>query len=140
MRFHLQCLCKVSTKCITIMNLHVKGTYLLVILNVKYVVVSGTSIFRENSCCKYFFILHFIFMQIKKSKVQYLLKIFLAPRFYYEKLPIICYFLLVLRNDCTSANNYVSSLGKISLRLFMEKIQNISYLNYVRRNNFDLNM
>ena len=31
---------------------------------------------------------------------------------YYGKLPIICYFLLVLRNNCTSANN-LKFLSKI---------------------------
>ena len=49
--------------------------------------------------------------------------IFLYPRFYNGKLSIICYFLLVLHNYCTSTNNsYVFSWDKISWSLIKFKM------------------
>ena len=45
------------TRCITIGNLHVKGTVLLLILDVNSAVALGTSTFRENVCCKVVFVL-----------------------------------------------------------------------------------
>ena len=59
-----------------------------------------------------FFILHQLYFHANKVKFNAFLKIyiFLTPGFYYGRLPIICYFLLVLHNYCTPANNfYVSS-------------------------------
>ena len=66
----------------------------------------------ENFCCKYFlFFISFIFMQIKSSLLPFKKIIyFRPPDFAMENSLSYVIFLLVLRNKCTSANNfYVSS-------------------------------
>ena len=73
----------------------------------------GYKYFSWKFLLQIFFILHQLhFHAKKKSSLLPLKKIiyFSPPDLVYGKLPIICYFLLVLRNYCTSANNfYVSS-------------------------------
>ena len=70
-------------------------------LNVKLIQVPFMTIFAAN-----IFILQQLHFHANKGKLNACLKIhiFYAPRFYYGKLLIICYFLLVLRNYCTPAN------------------------------------
>ena len=79
-----------------------------------------------------------------KVKFNSFLKIclFLYLRFYYGKLPIICYFLLVLHNNNTSANNFMFPVRTKSVKFCesfffscrsMEKFRKISYLNYGKR-------
>ena len=85
---------------------------------IKFVVGFGTSILREYFCCKYS----------------------------YSSFPIIYYFLLVLRNYCTSSNNFMlldrtnliwKKQFKVSLVFFAVSMEEFHkkprYLKYVRR-------
>ena len=92
--------------------------------------------------------IHQLHFHANRVKINAFLKIhiFYTPRFYYGKLPITRYFLLVSRKYCPSVNNFFLFLVKTKLVLksvkvsdffvavFMEKTQKkIRYLNHVNR-------
>ena len=127
----------------TIGNLHVETTIFLLTLNVKSVVVLGTSTLGEHFCCKYLFLIFisFIFMQINSSLISFLKFVyFYTPRFYYGKLPIMLFyagffaatahhqiiFMFLLSLEFCESFRYI-------LAVFMEKFPKIGYLNYLKR-------
>ena len=100
--FDLQCLWRISTQCITIGHLRVKGTLLFLTLKRKICCLFGYKHLQWKFLREIIFIhqLHVHGNQVKFYAVLKKLRYFRPQDFSYGKFPMICYFVLVFHNYC----------------------------------------